>query len=63
MIIIVSYTNKLIILVVYKKTYFIFNDLYHVVPNMVVSLLQEFADIFFKYILNELPPVRRVIVD
>ena len=45
------FTNKPMILLVYKKTYF---------PSMVVSLLQEFDDVFHEDIPSELPPLRGI---
>ena len=50
------YTNKPMILLMYKKAYFNSNDLDHVVHSMIVFLLQEFDDIFLEDIPNRLPP-------
>jgi hypothetical protein len=42
----VFFTNKPMILLVYKKAYFNTNYLDYAIPSMVVSLLQEFDDVF-----------------
>ena len=54
------YTNKPIILLVYKEVYFNSNKLDHVVPIMTISLLQEFDDILFNDIHSGLPPLREI---
>jgi hypothetical protein len=46
------------ILLVYKKACFNTNDLDHVVPSVVVSLLQGLADVFPKDIFNGLPSMK-----
>jgi len=43
-----------------KKAYHNTNDLDHVVPSVVVSLLQEFKDVFPEDISNGLPLLRRI---
>ena len=50
------YTNKPMILLMYKKAYYNSNDLDHVVHSMIVFLLQEFDDIFLEDVPNRLPP-------
>jgi hypothetical protein len=54
------YTNKSIILLVYKEVYFNFNKLDHVVPRMTVSLLQEFDDILPNDVPSELPHLKEI---
>ena len=56
----VFFTNKPMILLVYKKVYFNTNDLDRVVPIVPVSLLQEFENVFPKDIANGLPPLRGI---
>jgi hypothetical protein len=56
----VFFTNKPMIVLVYKKVYFNTNDLNHVVPSVIVSLLQEFEDVFPEDIPSGLPPVREI---
>jgi hypothetical protein len=51
-------TNKLIILLMYKEAYFNTNNLDHIVPNVAISLLQEFDDLFPDDIPSGLPPLR-----
>jgi len=46
------------ILLVYKKTCFNTNDLDHVVPSVVVSLLLGLGDVFPKDIFNGLPSMK-----
>jgi hypothetical protein len=48
------------ILLIYKETYFNTNDLDSVIPRMVVSLLQEFDDVFPEDIPSGLPPSRGI---
>lgn len=50
----------IMILLVYKKTYLITNDLGHCLYSVCVSLLQGFKDIFFEDIFSGLPPVRGI---
>ena len=40
------FTNKPMVLLVYKETFFNTNDLDHVGPSIAISLLQEFDDVF-----------------
>ena len=40
------FTNKPMILLVYKEACFNTNDLDHIVPSVAISLLQEFDDVF-----------------
>ena len=54
----VFYTNKPMILLVYKEVYFNVNNLDHVVPSMAISLLQDFEDVFLEDILSRLPPLK-----
>jgi hypothetical protein len=56
----VFFTNKPMIVLVYKEVYFNTKDLNHVVPSVIVSLLQEFEDVFPEDILSGLPPVREI---
>ena len=51
-------TNKLIILLMYKEAYFNTNNLDHIVPNVAISLLQKFDDLFPDDIPSGLPPLR-----
>jgi len=59
-IIFVFFTNKPMILLVYEEAYFNTNDLDHAVPNVAISLLQEFEDVIPKNIPNRLPPLRGI---
>ena len=54
------FTNKPMILLVYKEAYFNTNDLDFVIPSMAVSLMQEFDDVFPEDIPNGLPPLRGI---
>jgi hypothetical protein len=45
---------------VYKEAYFNINNLDSAIPSMVVSLLQEFDDVFLEDIPNGLPPLRGI---
>jgi hypothetical protein len=40
------FTNKPMILLVYKEAYFNTNDLDSAIPSVAVSLMQEFDDVF-----------------
>ena len=53
-----SFTNKPMILLVYKKAYFNTNDGDHIVPRVVVSLLQDFDDVIRDDTPSGLPPLR-----
>ena len=48
------------ILLVYKEIYFNSSGLDHVVPSVVIYLLQDFDDIFSKDTLNRLPPLKGI---
>ena len=52
------FTNKPMILLVYKEAYFNTNDLDHIVPSVAISLLQEFDNSFPDDTPNRLPPLR-----
>jgi hypothetical protein len=54
------FTNKPMILLVYKKAYFNTNDLDYAIPSVAVSLMQEFDDVFPGDIPNGLPPLRGI---
>ena len=49
------FTNKPMILLVYKEAYFNTNDLDHIVHSSVVSLLQEFDDVYLDNTPSGLP--------
>jgi len=54
------FTNKSMILLVYKETYFNTNDLDHIVPSVSIALLQEFDDVFPDDTPRGLPPLRGI---
>ena len=54
------YTNKPMILLVYKDAYFNSSNLDHVVPSIPIFLLNEFDDIFPKDIPSRLPLLRGI---
>jgi len=56
----VNFSNLLMILLMYKKTYFNINDLDHYLPSIYVSLLQNLKNIFSNKISSELPPIKKV---
>jgi hypothetical protein len=56
----VFFTNKPMILLVYKEAYFNTNDLDSAIPSVAVSLMQEFDDVFPEDIYNGLPPLRGI---
>jgi len=56
----VFFTNKPMILLVYKEAYFNTNDLDSTIPSVAVSLMQEFDDVFPEDIYNGLPPLRGI---
>jgi hypothetical protein len=56
----VFYTNKPVILLIYKETYFNGNNFDHVIPSVVVFLLQEFEYEFPEDIPSTLPPLKRI---
>ena len=51
------FTNKPMILLVYKEAYFNTNDLDHIVPSVAISLLQEFKDVFPDDTRSRLPSI------
>ena len=55
-----DFTNKPMILLVYKEPYFNINDLDHIVPSVTISLLQEFDDVFPNDTPSGLPPLRGI---
>jgi len=56
----VFFTNKPMILLVYKEAYFNTNDLDHIVPSVSIALLQEFDDVFPNDTPSRLPPLRGI---
>jgi hypothetical protein len=54
------FTNKTMILLVYKEAYFNTNDLDSAIPSVVVSSMQEFDDVFPEDIPKGLPPLRGI---
>jgi hypothetical protein len=54
------FSNKPMILLVYKEAYFNTNDLDPAIPSVAVSLMQEFDDVFPEDIPNGLPPLRGI---
>jgi hypothetical protein len=56
----VLFTNKSMILLVYKETYFNTNDLDSAIPSVAVSLMQEFDNVFPEDIPSRLPPLRGI---
>jgi len=54
------FTNKPMILLVYKKAYCNTNDFDHIVPSVAIALLQEFDDVFPDDTPSGLPPLRRI---
>lgn len=54
------YFNKLMIELLYKKTYFNTKKLNPCLFSMIVSSLQEFKDVFPKRILSVLQPIREI---
>jgi len=55
-----DFTNKPMILLVYKEAYFNTNDLDHIVPSVAISLLQEFDDVFPNDTPSGLPTLRGI---
>ena len=54
------FTNKPMILLVYKEAYFNTNDLDSAISSVAVSLMQEFDDVFLEDIPSGLPPLRGI---
>jgi hypothetical protein len=54
------FTNKPMMLLMYKEAYFNFNDLDSAIPSVTVSLFQESDDVFLKDIPSVLPPLRGI---
>jgi len=54
------FTNKPMILLVYKEAYFNTNDLDHIVPSVAISLLQAFHDAFPDDTPSGLPLLRGI---
>ena len=56
----VFYTNQPIFVLLYKETCFNTNELNKSLPSVVISLLQEYENMFPNDVPNELPPIRRI---
>ena len=56
----VFYTNQPIFVLLYKKTCFNSNELDESLPSVVVSLLQEYEDVFPNDVPNGLPSIRGI---
>ena len=58
----VFFTNKSMILLVYKEAYFNTNDLDYAIPSVAIPLLQEFDDVIPEDItsLVDIPPLRGI---
>jgi hypothetical protein len=56
----IFFTNKSMILLVYKEAYFNTNCLDHVVPSAAISLLQAFEDMIPEHIPSGLPPLKGI---
>ena len=54
------FLNKSMIVLLYKETHFNTNQLDTSLPNSIVSLLQEFEDVFPEEIPKGLPPIRGI---
>ena len=56
----VFYTNQPIFVLLYKETCFNTNELDKPLPNIVVSLLQEYEDVFLNDVPSGLSPIRGI---
>ena len=56
----VFYTNQPLYLLLYKEVCFNTNELDESLPSIVVSLLQEYEDVFPNDVTNRLPPIRGI---
>ena len=54
------YTNQSIFVLMYKKACFNTNELDKSLPIVVVSLLQEYEDVFPNNVPSGLPPIRGI---
>ena len=54
------YTNQPIFVLMYKKTCFNTNELDKFLSSVVVSLLQEYEDVFLNDVPSGLPPIRGI---
>lgn len=54
------FSNKCILVLMYKELYFNTNDLNASLPSIFVSLLQAYEDVFPKEIPNGLPPIKGI---
>jgi hypothetical protein len=54
------FTNKPMILLVYKEAYFNTSDLDSALPSMAVSLFHEFDDVFSEDTSSGIPPLRGI---
>ena len=54
------FTNKPMILLVYKEAYFNTNNLDHIMPSVAISLLEGFDDVFPNDTPSGLPPLRGI---
>jgi hypothetical protein len=56
----VFFTNKLMVLLVYKEACFNTNEIDYCVSSVAISLLQDFDDLFPDDIPSRLPPLRGI---
>ena len=56
----VFYTNQPIFVLLYKEACFNTNEFDESLPSVVVSLLQEYEDVFPNDVPSRLPPIRRI---
>ena len=56
----VFYTNQPIFVLLYKEACFNTNEFDESLPNVVVSLLQEYEDVFPNDVPSRLPPIGRI---